>query len=420
MAQYTINQTKSISPISYNEIDAKVIRENDKVYLVKQDEQGKMYKNLIEKKYEFYHLMTKERVNKQVPPIVVQVSISSACNLNCPICYELKDGVEPSLKEIESLLRNFRNKAIVFCGREPTCREDLFQIIKISNKRNYACLLTNGLKLSEYEYVLKLKNSGLKRIVFSFNGFKDEIYQLMNGRPLLDLKLQALENVRKIGINTVISTTMARGINEDQIRKLCNFCLDNRSFILELRIRSISPVGKHLTIEPYCMSELLDLVADALEIKREDILKEYILVQEYLKSFKFIIPYYRIQNHFRYYFHSRLCSFSFHIKKGKKFYPLGKKIEMEKIKKSKFKLFLLTYYLIKIYGLRYIFEKLLYNYKFPGILKNKKILMIVLRCWPNVYNIDLEENKKCTSLYYKNGKMYPFCYYNIIECRRCS
>lgn len=396
-------------------MEAKVIKENNGVYLVKQDEQGKIYKTLIEKDYELYRLLTKEKVTTQVSPSIIQIYVSSKCNIDCPICYEDKDGIEePSLEEIESLLKNFRKKTIALSGREPTCREDLFQIIRIANKRNHAILLTNGIKLSDYEYVLKLKKSGLQTIFFSFNGLKDEIYQRMNGKPLLDLKLKALENIKKLNIKTVISVTMARGINEDQIRRLYDFCLDNRSFVVELRFRSVSPVGRHLGIEPYCMSELLDLVASALEIKREDILKEHIFWEELPNLLKFIILY-GARKHFR----TRPCSFYFQIKKEKKFFSLGREIDIEKIKKSRFKILLSVYYLIKIYGIRSNLERFNYFPRLPNILRNKNILRVVLRCWPNVYNLDLEENKKCVDLYYKNGKLYPFCYYNIIESKRC-
>ena len=48
MAQYTIKQTKSLSPVSYNEIEARVIQEDGKVYLVKQDEEGN-WKTVLEK-----------------------------------------------------------------------------------------------------------------------------------------------------------------------------------------------------------------------------------------------------------------------------------------------------------------------------------------------------------------------------------
>ena len=415
MAQYTIKQTKSLSPVSYSEIGARVIRQDDEVYLVKQDEEGKAYKTLVEKDYQFYQFLTEDKLAAQIPPVSIFIYISSRCNLNCPVCYEDRDGIkEPSLEEIESLLKNFRNKVIPLMGREPTFREDLFQIIRMANKRNKTLLITNGIKLSDYEYVLKLKKSGLKHIFFSFNGFKDEIYQRLSGRPLLDLKLKALENIKKIRIETTLSVTIARGINEDQIRKLCEFCLDNRSFISELRIRSITPVGRHLEIEPYCMSELIDLVATALGIDRRDILREHLFGKELIKELKFIIPL-----GVRSYLSSRLCTFIFHINKRKRFSSLGNKIDLDKIKRSKFKKLWLIYYLVKIYGIRYIFEKLCYIFKLPVILKNKNILYIGLRCWPNLYNIDLEENKKCPSLYYKNGRLLPFCYYNIIEGRRC-
>lgn len=56
MAQYTIKQTKSLSHLSYNEIEARVIREDDKVYLIKQDEQGKIYKTLLKRIMNFINL----------------------------------------------------------------------------------------------------------------------------------------------------------------------------------------------------------------------------------------------------------------------------------------------------------------------------------------------------------------------------
>jgi hypothetical protein len=40
--------------------------------------------------------------------------------------------------------------------------------------------------------------------------------------------------------------------------------------------------------------------------------------------------------------------------------------------------------------------------------------MVILRCWPNIYTIDLEENKKCLSTFFKDGSFKPFCYSNIM------
>ncbi len=414
MAQDTIKNTKSLSPLTCKEVDAQIIHENGAVYLIKQDEEGNSYKSLIEKDCQFYKMMSKEEITSQVLPAVIFLYISSRCNLNCPVCYEIEDDIkEPSLEEIVGLVKNFSFKVICIIGREPTCREDLGQIIKLIKKRNRVSLATNGIKFSNYEYALRLKRCGLENIHFSFNGFDDQIYKKMSGRPLLDLKLRALENMKKAGNKVILSVTLARGINEDQIKKLCDFCFRNRSFILELRIRSIALLGQYPDIEPYCMSELLNLVAKELDIKKEDILKDYIFWMEFLREFKFILP-----RHPRSYYRRRLCSFFLYLKNGGKPYSPGSEIDVEKIKKSKFKKFILIYYLIKVYGLRCFVEKFFLDFiKLPP---NKNILRITLKSWPSIYNIDLQEDEKCTSQYYKDGKWSTFCYCNIVENTKAS
>jgi len=409
-----IKKTTSLSPLTCQEIPAEVILENSGVYILKKDKQGKTHKNLIEKDSKFYLFFTKNKVTTQCLPSTILVYSSSQCNLNCPVCYEYgADSKEPGLKEIEELSDKFRGKIIGLIGREPTCREDLFEIIKTINKRNIPALMTNGIKLVDYEYVIKLKNNGLKIIFFSFNGFNDEIYQRLNGRALLDLKLRALENIKKAGIATVISTTIARGINDDQILQLCQYCLSNSSFVIELRIRGITPMGKHLALEPYCMSDMVDLIARSLGINKEDVMREYLFWEEFYKTLWICIP--KVVRNF---FNLRICSFSLSLKKNGKFFPLGKNIDIEKIKKSNFKTLLLLYCLIKNFGISYIANTICKAFYLPEIIKNKKILKIKLRCWPNIYNIDLGENKKCCTAYYKDRKLLPFCYYNMISQER--
>ncbi|MFA5153103.1 MAG: radical SAM protein [Clostridia bacterium] len=414
MANYTIKKTTSLSPISCQEIGAEVILEGNRVYLLKRDEQGTLYKTLVEKDPEFYRFLTRNKANTQCLPSIIVMYISSRCNLNCPVCYEYAaDLKEPSLKEIERLLSGFKKRAISLLGREPTCREDLCEIIKIANRHNTAILSTNGVKLADYGYALKLKKSGLKNIFFSFNGFDELIYERMNGMALLDYKLRALENIRRLGIRTIISATIARGVNDNQVSKLCRYCFENSSFITELRLRSITPIGKHLGIEPYCMSEMADLAGKALGVSREDLIKEHLFWEELIKTARLFIP-----DHLHNFFKPRLCSVRFHIKDNNGFSPLGRDIDIEKIKRSRLKLPLLAYYLLRNFGVGYIIDKLCRFINLPTLIKNKKILGVCLRCWPNIGNLDLEENKKCGSIYYRGDKGAPFCYSNIIALEK--
>jgi uncharacterized radical SAM superfamily Fe-S cluster-containing enzyme len=415
MPEILIKKTKSLSPLSNEEIDAEVVLEDRKVYLKKQDEDGKQYKSLIDSNYDFYTMMTTNRCATQVEPNQIQIYVSGRCNLNCPLCYEYGNvSDEPSLDEIEKLVSKYKLKSIVLMGKEPTCRDDIFEIIKLASKENHSFLLTNGLKLVDYDYVAKLKEAGLSSIMFSFNGFDDKIYEEMNGRPLLDIKLRALENIKKVGIKTVLSATFNRGTNESEIQKIVNYCFENQAFIRQLRIRTASPVGQHLNVEPFCMSEFIDMISDALRIPRQDLYKGPAYVVEFAKEFDHVLP--QIVKAF---LRPRLCSFAFRITKKDGGYALsGADMDIESIKRSKFKKAHLLCALLKAYGFRNFIASVSAVLKLPQVIKgNTEALVVSLRSWPSIDNIDLEENRKCSSQYCKNGKTLPFCYSNILMDR---
>ena len=419
MARSIIKKTKSLSPITYEEVDAEIFHEDGKVFLEKRDEEGNTYKSLVEEDPDFYRLMTRDEVSSQVPPHAIDLYVSERCNLSCPLCYEDVGGKKGlALAEIEEVLRDIKGKVVVLMGREPTCREELPEIIRLASRQNRTNLLTNGIKLADHEYLLELKQAGLDNITFSFNGFDDEIYRKLNGKPLLDIKLKALENIKKAGIPTVLSATLAKGINDDQVRQLCDYCFDNQSFIYELRIRSAMPVGRHIErVEAFCMSEMVDLVANSLEIQREDILKEYDFWQQVVQEAKrFPVP-----TVIRRFVRTRLCSLNFHVKrKNGRYSCLGKHVDPDGIKRARFKEPHVVYSMLKAYGPRYILKSLSILFKLPYAGKKNDTLMIVLRIWPSVHNVDMAEMKKCATQYYKRGKSLPFCYANIMEGREAT
>ena len=127
-------------------------------------------------------------------------------------------------------------------GKEPTCHENVFEFIKLAKRKNRPMLVTNGIKLADYDYAARLKQAGLSIITLTFNGFDDKIHKALSGRPLLDIKLKALSNIKKTGLRTTISTSLTRGVNDNQIKRLTDFCFENRSFISQLRLRTAQKV----------------------------------------------------------------------------------------------------------------------------------------------------------------------------------
>lgn len=409
MTEKVIKYTKSLSPLTLKSIDAKIVLDKKNIYLSKIDENGQEYKILVEKDPDLYLLLAKQNGEYFAKNQYIHTYVSSKCNLNCKVCYEGYGSYnEASLEEISSLLDNYKDCIVVLLGKEPTCRSDIFELIERAGKR--ACLLTNGIKLADLAYVKKLKTHGLKRVFISFNGLNDDVYQKINGANLLETKLKALKNIGLEKIDTVLSATVTRGINEDQILPLVKYSLEHNSFISELRIRSLAPIGKHLETEQFCMSELIELIADSLRINKTDILKEFSFIQAFIENFSRFLP-----SGFRDKYRTKLCSFMFNIKKesGDKYSSPGSHINQERINKSAFKLLYYLYYLIKAYGIMQLFETVLHVLNLPRFITQKKMLKITLKCWPNIYNVDLTEMNKCPSMYYKNGTMEKFCLSNI-------
>ena len=409
-----IKKTKSLSPVSCREIDARVVLENGAVYLVKTDENGRTWTSLIERDYEFYRMMTAERINRQVESSIIFFYASDRCNLGCAVCYEAgQTHRELTLSEMETLTGRIKNKSIVLMGKEPTCRRDIFNLIRAAKRKNRPILTTNGIKLADYDYVVALKKAGLSIISLTFNGFEDRIYERLNDRPLLDLKMKALENIKKVGIRTTLSISLVRGVNDDQIKRMVDYCLDNRAFVYQLRIRTAQQIGDCPDVEPYTMSEMIDLFAGALDISRDDILKEHLFWQELLKVMGPFAP-----AKVRAIVRTRLCAYSVTVIRDQNGYScLGGRLDIDRLRtESKNKLrHIYTFY--KTVGPRYIIDYICAVMGIPAGTGDSRRLMVGFRCWPNIYNIDLEENLKCPSQYYKRGKFMPFCYSNIIEAR---
>jgi MoaA/NifB/PqqE/SkfB family radical SAM enzyme len=405
MADQLLRHTKGLSPLSLQTIEAEVISDGSAVFMVKKDEKGREYRTVMEKDPALYALLTGPALEPSAKMQFISTYTSAKCNLNCQVCYEGSDKageIEP--EEVKELLKKYPDCRIILTGMEPTCRDDIFDLIAMAKGR--ASLNTNGIKLASPEYVKKLKARGLKKIFFSFNGLNDDVYRKINGADLLELKLKALENIGREKIDTFLSATLARGINENQILPLVEFCFERRSFIVEMRFRTMAHVGKHLNTEQICLSELITMVAGSLKINQADIIREFRFIQAFIEKFGRRLPK-GLKDKYR----PKLCSFIFHVRKeGKgKYSSPGSRIDLEKINRSSLKSFWFFYYLVRAYGPALLAEMALHFLNMPRFVVGKKMLNITLRYWPNLYNVDLAEMDKCPSIYYKNGVMEKLC-----------
>jgi len=352
------NKTKSICPECFKEIDARIIEDSGKVFMIKTCEIHGEFKVMIEKNVSFYKKIMNKPLQKRIPYSSIMVPITSRCNLNCKICYYPKrEGYDIPLDEYEKVISTFEGKKVRLSGGEPTLRENLDDIIKCTSKHGkISFLTTNGLTLADPKLVKRLKMAGLNTVFFSFNGFKKDTSLEINSSDILGLKLKALQNLKKEGVEVILSTLLHRGLNETELKDIFEFVLEQHPFISEWRIRTSNLIGRHVTTQPFFLSELFDMVADIMQDKLS------ITKQQIMNSF--------IRNKSK--VDCGPCRF---------YIDLYKKNITDKM-----------------------FNKVFYG-------NNPPHLKIVLRSWPNKYNMDLEEMKRCPSSFLvKDGRLFPFCY----------
>ncbi|MCD6221166.1 radical SAM protein [bacterium] len=262
-----LNYTKVICPSCGKVIPAKIIEREGYIYLQKKCIfENKEFESIIEKanrfweekEYDLEHRMRykvkigdDELKDELIENIEKTQSIffliTQKCNANCPICYDkewVRGREDMDIRFIQNKLKKFKNKDVYLSGGEPTVREDLPQIIRlIKESRNLPGIITNGLKLADEGYLRRLLDCGLEKVYISFDGFREDIYEILRGdAKQYWIKLKALENLKKANVRTIILATIVKGINDDQIPVLVKYCTDNR-FVWRLSLRYLNIYG---------------------------------------------------------------------------------------------------------------------------------------------------------------------------------
>ncbi|MFH1642425.1 MAG: radical SAM protein [Nanoarchaeota archaeon] len=247
-----IRETKSVCPVCITDLDASIIEEENKIYMVKKCSRHGRFKILISADSYFYkqlnriYLILYRNKPLKIPKTMYQLFLNYKCNLDCSICYVNANNQkydEPNLNFIKDTIKDWINVEIALFGGEPTLRKDLPEIIKcVEDTNNVPYLVTNGIKLANLDYLRKIKSKRLT-VLFQFDGFRDEIYKVLRGESLIEKKRQALNNLNKLDIPTTLEVAVTKHVNEDQLEPILKFAVNN-GFIKQVCYRSYAHLGK--------------------------------------------------------------------------------------------------------------------------------------------------------------------------------
>ena len=185
----------------------------------------------------------------------IMVDLTHRCNMECANCYiPNRDIPDMDKTKLFELIDKLPNRTFVrLIGAEATMRDDLFEIIQgVRNRGHRVSLTTNGLKLGREEYVVKLKQAGLRLVLLSMNGSTDdEIYKVLDSGKYATLKHRALKNLMKHKFIVNTGTIIAKDVNEktikDQVDLMCNYADKyNVKIPPVVRLRTIATLGRSM------------------------------------------------------------------------------------------------------------------------------------------------------------------------------
>lgn len=256
--------TLSLCPECLKRIDAKIVFENNNVYMLKRCPEHGNSKVLIADDIAYYKNIRNYNKPSETPytlntkthygcpydcglcpdheqhSCLTVIEVTDRCNLTCPTCYA---GSSPSygrhrtLDEIKQMLdtivKNEKEPDVVqISGGEPTIHPQFWDILDYAKSLpiRHLMLNTNGVKIAkDFEFAKRLKTYAPDfEIYLQFDSFKDDVLQELRGAHLSAIRQQALAHLNTLNLSTTLVVTLQKGLNDDEIGPIIDFALQQK------------------------------------------------------------------------------------------------------------------------------------------------------------------------------------------------
>ncbi len=256
--------TLSLCSECLQRVDAKIVFEDDKVYMLKRCPEHGNSKVLIADDIEYYKNIRNYNKPSETPytfntkthygcpydcglcpdheqhSCLTVLEVTDRCNLTCPTCYAGSSptyGRHRTLEEVKTMLdtivKNEKEPDVVqISGGEPTIHPQFFEILDYAKSLPIRHLMvnTNGIKIAkDKDFVKQLKTYIPDfEIYLQFDSFKDEVLQQMRGANLTEIRKQAIANLNEVNLSTTLVVTLQKGLNDDEIGQIISYALEQK------------------------------------------------------------------------------------------------------------------------------------------------------------------------------------------------
>ena len=253
--------TVSLCNHCLKKVDAKIVFEDDRVFMLKNCREHGFQKVLIATDVAYYKQIRNYNKASEYPlrpttrtefgcpydcglcpdheqhSCLTLIEVTDRCNLQCPTCYAGSSptyGRHRTLEEIGRMLDRIVESegepdVVQISGGEPTIHPQFFEILDLAKTKpiKHLMLNTNGVRIAG-DPAFAERLAGYMpdfEVYLQFDSFKPEALRRLRGKDLTKVRIQALEHLNKLDLSTTLVVTLQKGVNDDEIGSIIEFAL---------------------------------------------------------------------------------------------------------------------------------------------------------------------------------------------------
>ena len=201
----------------------------------------------------------------------IRVSVTDRCDFRCNYCMSEDMEFLPkkdvlSLEELDRLCNTFIElgvKKLRITGGEPLVRKNIMQLFsnlgkKLGQGLEELTLTTNGSQLDRY--AKDLFDNGVRRINVSLDSLEKDKFKKITRIGDLDKVINGIMVAKKAGLKIKINVVALKGINDNEILNLVNWCGENKFSLTFIEVMPMGEIGEKRADQYMPLTEVKSLI----------------------------------------------------------------------------------------------------------------------------------------------------------------
>ena len=210
----------------------------------------------------------------------LRVSVTDRCDFRCTYCMSEDMEFLPkkdvlSLEELDRLCNTFIDlgvKKLRITGGEPLVRKNIMQLFNSLGKKlgkglEELTLTTNGSQLDKY--AKDLLSAGVRRINISLDSLNKKKFKQITRNGDFDKVIRGIMAAKKAGLKIKINNVALKGINDDEILNLVNWCGENKFSLTFIEVMPMGEIGEKRIDQYMSLTEVKNLIQKKYSISED-------------------------------------------------------------------------------------------------------------------------------------------------------